>query len=125
MPAQPTDFDSFCFVPWQDKCHPQTIAVCQTRAEGLGLQAIVVADDKFVFDKDTCGMMLQYPATDGTIHDYKVRYGRPAGSELAVAIFSICIHWVWTGSRQMCEPLDAASQTKYASPHQNSHRDLA
>ena len=27
-----------------DKCHPQTIAVCQTRADGLGLEVVVAAE---------------------------------------------------------------------------------
>ncbi|KXZ51330.1 hypothetical protein GPECTOR_13g817 [Gonium pectorale] len=53
------------------KCHPQTIAVCQTRAEGLGLEAVVVDEDKFVYSKDVCGVLVQYPATDGTVADYK------------------------------------------------------
>lgn len=57
----------------QSKCHPQTIAVCQTRADGLGLEAVVVDEDKFEFGKDVCGVLVQYPATDGTISDYKVR----------------------------------------------------
>lgn len=57
----------------QDKCHPQTIEVCKTRASGLGLNVIVGDEAKFVLDKDVSGILLQYPATDGSIHDYKVR----------------------------------------------------
>lgn len=57
----------------QDKCHPQTIEVCRTRAEGLGLKVEVGNEQHFNIDKDTCGILLQYPATDGAIHDYKVR----------------------------------------------------
>jgi glycine dehydrogenase len=56
----------------QDKCHPQTIAVCQTRADGLGLKAEVVAGDGFEFGKDVCGVLVQYPDTQGTVRDYKV-----------------------------------------------------
>jgi hypothetical protein len=59
----------------QDKCHPQTIAVCQTRADGLGLQAEVVKGDAFEFGKDVCGMLVQYPDTHGTVSDYKARSG--------------------------------------------------
>lgn len=54
------------------KCHPQTIAVCQTRADGLGLQVVVQDEAAFDMASDVCGILLQYPATDGTIHDYKV-----------------------------------------------------
>ena len=57
----------------QDKCHPQTIEVCRTRAEGLGLKVEVGKEEQFNIDKDTCGILLQYPATDGAMHDYKVR----------------------------------------------------
>lgn len=56
----------------QSKCHPQTIAVCQTRAEGLGLKAEVVDEDKFDYGKDVCGVLVQYPDTTGSINDYKV-----------------------------------------------------
>lgn len=45
----------------------------QTRAEGLGLKAEVVDEDKFDFGKDVCGVLVQYPDTTGSINDYKVR----------------------------------------------------
>ena len=54
-----------------EDCHPQTIAVCQTRADGLGID--VVVGDAAAVDfsaKDYCGALLQYPATDGTLSDY-------------------------------------------------------
>ena len=44
----------------------------KTRADGLGLVAVVVDEDKLEFGKDVCGVLLQYPATDGTIDNYKV-----------------------------------------------------
>lgn len=54
-----------------DKCHPQTIAVCSSRAEGLGLEAIVSNEDDFDFSgNDVCGVLLQYPATCGSLNDY-------------------------------------------------------
>jgi glycine dehydrogenase len=51
-------------------CHPQTIAVCQSRADGLGLTVDVVLDADFAFAPDVCGALVQYPATDGAVHDY-------------------------------------------------------
>ena len=54
-----------------EDCHPQTIAVCKTRADGLGIQ--VEVGDAAAADfsgKDFCGALLQYPATDGSITDY-------------------------------------------------------
>ena len=61
-----------CASPLQDKCHPQTIAVCQSRADGLGLKVLVSSEEDFQFDRDVSGILLQYPATDGAVHDYKV-----------------------------------------------------
>ncbi|CAL5222662.1 g5059 [Coccomyxa viridis] len=54
-----------------DKCHPQTIAVCQSRADGLGLKVLVSSEEDFQFDRDVSGILLQYPATDGAVHNYK------------------------------------------------------
>jgi glycine dehydrogenase len=51
-------------------CHPQTIAVVQTRAEALGIEVIVGNHEDFDFDASLFGALLQYPATDGTIYDY-------------------------------------------------------
>lgn len=53
------------------RCHPQTIEICKTRAEGLGLQVEVADYSTFDYSsKDICGILLQYPATDGTVLDY-------------------------------------------------------
>ena len=53
-----------------ETCHPQTIAVLQTRAEPLGIE-LQVGDHRDVnFDTPILGAIVQYPATDGTIYDY-------------------------------------------------------
>ncbi|KAI8477420.1 MAG: glycine cleavage system, P protein [Monoraphidium minutum] len=69
------------------KCHPQTIAVCQTRADGLGLIAEVVDEDNITFGKDVCGVLVQYPATDGSVHDYRalVQKAHAAGVKVCAA----------------------------------------
>ncbi|PIN02508.1 Glycine dehydrogenase (decarboxylating) [Handroanthus impetiginosus] len=52
-------------------CHPQTIDVCRTRADGFDLK-IVVSDIKDIDYKsgDVCGVLVQYPGTEGEILDY-------------------------------------------------------
>ncbi|HMN40104.1 MAG TPA: aminomethyl-transferring glycine dehydrogenase [Phycisphaerales bacterium] len=55
-------------------CHPQTIAVVKTRAESLGI-ALTIADHRTKPDwadnaADLCGILVQYPTTDGRIEDY-------------------------------------------------------
>ncbi len=52
-------------------CHPQTIEVVKTRAKPLDIEIIV--GDHFTFDFSTkCfGVLVQYPATDGSVHDYR------------------------------------------------------
>ncbi|MEH2451084.1 aminomethyl-transferring glycine dehydrogenase [Nostoc sp.] len=53
------------------ECHPQTIDVLQTRAQPLGIKIIVGDHQTFDFDQPIFGAVLQYPATDGTIYDYR------------------------------------------------------
>ena len=54
-----------------ENCHPQTIAVVQTRAEARGVEVRVATPTTFAFDADIVGCLLQYPATDGAVHDYR------------------------------------------------------
>src|SRR5688500_3321299 len=52
-------------------CHPQTIDVVQTRARARGI-TVVVGDHRTVaFGPETFGALIQYPATDGAVHDYR------------------------------------------------------
>ncbi|WP_192901030.1 MULTISPECIES: aminomethyl-transferring glycine dehydrogenase [Okeania] len=52
-------------------CHPQNIEVVKTRAQPLGIEVIVGDFRTFTFDKPIFGALLQYPATDGAIYDYR------------------------------------------------------
>jgi glycine dehydrogenase len=52
------------------ECHPQTVAVVQTRAEALGIDVVVAPHAGFAFDADTFGCLIQYPTTDGRVVDY-------------------------------------------------------
>ncbi len=52
-----------------EDCHPQTIAVVQTRAEPVGIEVIVGPAAEV--DPSHCfGVLLQYPTTDGRVEDY-------------------------------------------------------
>ena len=52
-------------------CHPHSIAVVQTRARHLGVEVRVEDFQQFsLTDKDVCGVLVQYPNTDGQIEDF-------------------------------------------------------
>ncbi len=51
-------------------CHPQTISVLETRAEPLGIQLSIGDHQSANFTAPILGAIVQYPATDGAIHDY-------------------------------------------------------
>lgn len=50
-------------------CHPQTIAVVQTRAQGLGIELIVGDESQGL--PDCFGVLVQYPHSLGQIEDYR------------------------------------------------------
>src|SRR5438034_6434392 len=52
-------------------CHPQTIAVVRTRAAVRGIDVVVADPGTFNFQDGTIGALIQYPATDGAIRDYR------------------------------------------------------
>ena len=70
-----------------DNCHPQTIAVVQTRAKPLGIEIKIGDYSRFKFDSTVFGALVQYPATDGAIYDYAefVRQAHDAGALVVVA----------------------------------------
>jgi len=71
-----------------DLCHPQTIDVCATRADGLGLELVVADHNEFDFSgNDVCGVLVQYPATDGSLIDYSdvVAKSHAAGAKVVMA----------------------------------------
>ncbi|PLZ09011.1 aminomethyl-transferring glycine dehydrogenase [Fischerella thermalis] len=68
-------------------CHPQTIYVLQTRAKPLGIKIIISDHESFDFSEPIFGAILQYPASDGTIYDYRafVEKAHAVGALVTVA----------------------------------------
>ncbi len=52
-------------------CHPQTIAVVKARAEARGIVVRVIGTSEMICDSTVFGVLLQYPATDGAVMDYR------------------------------------------------------
>jgi glycine dehydrogenase len=52
-------------------CHPQTIEVIETRAKPLGIEVRVGSAPDLMKQHDYFGVLAQYPATGGTIHDLR------------------------------------------------------
>jgi len=67
-------------------CHPQTISIIETRAIPLGY-TVQVGDPNFDLNPDEVfGIVLQYPATDGTITDYRALVERIHESKALVCV---------------------------------------
>src|SRR5256884_679889 len=67
-------------------CHPQTIAVVRTRAEARGVETVVADPDTFQFGDRVIGALVQYPATDGRVRDFRALCERAhAGDALVTA----------------------------------------
>src|SRR5213078_3499885 len=75
-----------------DDCHPQTIAVCRTRAKSLGIELIVDSPTRItgvspVQGSKLVGILLQYPTTDGRIVDYAdvIKHAKDNGAMVVMA----------------------------------------
>jgi glycine dehydrogenase len=68
-------------------CHPQTIQVLETRARPLGIEVQVGDFARLGFSDAVFGALVQYPASDGAIHDYGefVRQAHDVGALVVVA----------------------------------------
>ncbi len=68
-------------------CHPQSIEVIRTRAEPLGIEVKVGFAPELMKTGDYFGVLAQYPATDGLIHDMRpfVEQAHAAGALFCVA----------------------------------------
>ncbi|MEP6754253.1 MAG: aminomethyl-transferring glycine dehydrogenase [Chthonomonadales bacterium] len=52
-------------------CHPQTIALVKTRAEAIGIPVLVGCHKEIDWSTKFAGVLVQYPATDGSIDDFR------------------------------------------------------
>ncbi|MDW8309416.1 MAG: aminomethyl-transferring glycine dehydrogenase subunit GcvPA, partial [Verrucomicrobiales bacterium] len=70
-----------------ETCHPQNIAVVQTRARALGIEVVVGDAASFALDEQFFGALVQYPDTFGAIADHAplVERAHAAGALVAVA----------------------------------------
>ncbi|WP_213663192.1 aminomethyl-transferring glycine dehydrogenase [Stutzerimonas stutzeri] len=67
-------------------CHPQTLDVLRTRAEPLGIE-VVVGDERELVDVSVYfGALLQYPASNGDIFDYRALVARFHETKALVAV---------------------------------------
>ncbi len=70
-----------------ENCHPQTIAVVQTRAEPLGIVLQVGALKSLDLSQgEFFGTLLQYPTTDGYVGDYSEFVNRVHGAGAYVVV---------------------------------------
>ncbi|MBD9399333.1 aminomethyl-transferring glycine dehydrogenase [Pseudomonas sp. PDM11] len=67
-------------------CHPQTLDVLRTRAEPLGIE-VVIGDEAAISDASAFfGALLQYPASNGDIFDYREVVERFHAANALVAV---------------------------------------
>lgn len=69
-----------------ENCHPQNIALVQTRAEPLGIEVAVSPVDKFELTENVFGILLQYPDTNGTVSDFSEVVGQAKAANAMVCM---------------------------------------
>ncbi|MBL9150435.1 MAG: aminomethyl-transferring glycine dehydrogenase [Phycisphaerae bacterium] len=78
-----------------EDCHPQTIAVIETRAKHLGITIAIGNPLTAAIPANCCGVLVQYPTTDGRIENYRAfaEKAHAAGALVVAAadILSLCL----------------------------------
>ncbi len=69
-----------------DQVYPQTLDVLIARAEPLGIEVVSERLDRFELNDRVFGMLLQYPAADGSAEDYRNLAGRAKSKEIYVTV---------------------------------------
>jgi glycine dehydrogenase len=64
-------------------CHPQTIAVVNTRAAAMGIDVVVAEPDAFDLT-DAFGLLVQYPTTTGEVRDHSDLAARATAAGMTV-----------------------------------------
>jgi len=67
-------------------CHPQTVAVIQTRARSLGIEVAVGDPYAGLGDQEVFGVLLQYPGSSGEIRDIRPVVEQAHGQKALVAV---------------------------------------
>jgi glycine dehydrogenase len=70
-----------------EECLPQTIEVVRTRARARGWEVVVGDHRTWEMGDDVFGVLVQYPAADGALHDYRtlVEQAHDAGALVVAA----------------------------------------
>jgi glycine dehydrogenase len=69
-----------------DECYPQTIDILKTRATPIGIELVIGNFKTAQLDDKVFGALLQYPAADGTVHDYSEFTAKAKAQHIAVAV---------------------------------------
>ena len=69
-----------------DDCFPQTIDVLKSRAIPLGIDLVISDFNDFDFNDNVFGVLVQYPAKDGAINDYRQMVKEAHATEAGVAV---------------------------------------
>ena len=69
-----------------DQVYPQTIALLHTRAKPLGIDVRVLPIQDFVFSEKTFGILLQYPAANGAVEDYRALVEKAHAHDVYVTV---------------------------------------
>jgi glycine dehydrogenase len=69
-----------------DQVYPQTIALLHTRAKPLGIAVHVLPVQDFVFSEKTFGILLQYPAANGAVEDYRALVEKAHAHDVYVTV---------------------------------------
>ncbi|MDX1576033.1 MAG: aminomethyl-transferring glycine dehydrogenase, partial [Kiloniellales bacterium] len=69
-------------------CHPQTIAVVETRARSMGLEVIVGDPFEELSQHDVFGVLIQYPGTYGDVRDFRALVDQAHEQDALVTVAS-------------------------------------
>ncbi len=69
-----------------EDCHPQTIDVVRTRAHARGVTVAVGDHRTFEFGPQVFGALVQYPASDGAVRDYRELCERAHAADAMVVV---------------------------------------